>query len=149
MPPNRPVPLPRSAYPHLKRMSTRWRDNDVYGHMNNVVYYEYFDTVVNGWLLEEGHLDFENGGVIGLVVSTACDYFASIAFPDEITAGLRVSRIGGSSVTYEIGLFRGDEGEAAAQGRFTHVYVEREGRRPTPLPEDLRASLETLLAPTG
>ncbi|MEL6978400.1 MAG: thioesterase family protein [Pseudomonadota bacterium] len=140
----KPEPEPRSAYPHLQRLTTRWRDNDVYGHMNNVVYYEYFDTVVNAWLIERGLLEIETSPVIGLVVETACSYFAPLGFPDDVTAGLRVARIGGSSVTYEIGLFRGAAPEAAAQGRFTHVYVDRATRRPTPLAEPMRAALGAL-----
>lgn len=140
----RPEPDPRRRYPYLREMTTRWRDNDVYGHVNNVVYYEYFDSAVNGWLLENGLLDFEDCPVIGLVVETQCAYFSPIAFPDRITAGLRVARLGRSSVTYEIGLFRNDGDVAAAQGKFVHVYVDRETRRPTPLPEAHRTAMGAL-----
>lgn len=141
----RPQPEPRAAYPHLEVMTTRLRDNDVYGHMNNVVYYEYFDTVVNGWLIAQGLLDMQKSPVIGLVVETHCSYFAPLGYPEKLVAGLRVARIGGSSVTYGIGLFAEQGEAAAAQGGFTHVYVDRESRRPVPLPEPMRAALETLL----
>jgi acyl-CoA thioester hydrolase len=134
----------RSAFPHLREMTTRWRDNDVYGHMNNVVYYEYFDTVVNQWLLESGALEIPHGPVVGLVVRTECDYAASLGFPDRIVAGLRAARVGRTSVTYGIGLFRNAEDVAAASGLFTHVYVDAETRRPVPLPEPLRRALEAL-----
>lgn len=141
----RPTPSMRTAYAHLRACTTRWLDNDVYGHVNNVVYYSFFDTVVNQYLIEAGLLDPLEGTVIGLVVETQCRYFASISFPDRVLAGLRVARIGTSSVRYEIGLFRNDEGEAAADGHFVHVYVDRESRRPVPLPEPWRAMLSTLV----
>lgn len=140
----RPRPEPKSAYPARRTMTTRWRDNDVYGHLNNVVYYEYFDTAVNGWLIERGLLEIETSPVIGLVVETSCAYFEPISFPDSIDAGLRVARIGRSSVRYEIGLFRGDAASAAAQGWFVHVYVDRQTRRPAPLPQALREALDAL-----
>jgi len=116
-------------------------DNDVYGHVNNVVYYSYFDTVVNQYLVEQGVLDIEASPVIGLVVETGCRYFAPIAFPDLIHAGLRVARLGNSSVRYEIGIFRNEQDTACAQGHFVHVYVDRTSRRPAPLPQPLRAAL--------
>lgn len=122
-------------------MTTRWRDNDIYGHINNVVYYEYFDSAVNGWLIDQGLLDLEKGPVLGLVVDTACSYFAPIAFPDRIDAGVGVARIGTTSVTYSIGLFRNQDNLASAQGRFTHAYVDRETRRPVPLPPEWREAL--------
>jgi acyl-CoA thioester hydrolase len=122
-------------------------DNDIYGHVNNVVYYAYFDTVVNRYLIETGALDIHRGGVIGLVVETGCQYFAPLAFPDTVEAGLRVVRIGRSSVRYEVGLFKAGAHEAAAQGHFVHVYVDRTSRRPVALAQDLRASLEALLVP--
>ena len=125
-------------------MPTRWMDNDVYGHVNNVVYYSYFDTVVNEYLIAQGVLDIEAGPVIGLVVETGCKYFSSIAFPDEITAGLKVARLGKSSVRYQIALFRRDGQEAVAQGHFVHVYVDRATRRPVTLPAPLRAALERI-----
>jgi acyl-CoA thioester hydrolase len=119
-------------------------DNDVYGHVNNVVYYSFFDTVVNGWLVERGLLDIERSPVIGLVVETTCSYFAPLAFPQAVTGGLRAERIGTSSVTYGIGIFADGAETAAAAGRFVHVYVDRERRRPAPLPDDLRAALEEI-----
>jgi acyl-CoA thioester hydrolase len=145
---SKPTPDPRTAYGHFRAISTRWMDNDVYGHVNNVVYYSYFDTVVNHYLMEEGVLDVERGAVIGLVVETHCNYFSSITFPDTVHAGLRVARLGSSSVRYEIGLFRNDEPRASAQGHFVHVYVDRFSRRPTTLPDDLRATLQALV-PAG
>jgi acyl-CoA thioester hydrolase len=140
------TPDTRDAYRHYQKIPTRWMDNDVYGHVNNVVYYSYFDTVVNQYLIEQGVLDIGKSAVIGLVVETQCEYFASIAFPDVVHAGLRVAKLGNSSVRYEIGLFRNEERSAAAQGHFVHVYVDRTSRRSTPLPADFRAALEKLLA---
>ncbi len=119
-------------------------DNDVYGHVNNVVYYSYFDTVVNDYLIARGVLDFERGETIGLVVETQCNYYASLSFPQRVEAGLRVARLGSSSVRYEIGLFAEGEAAPAAQGHFVHVYVGRESRRPVPLPDALRAALAPL-----
>lgn len=136
---------PLGDYPHQMPIVTRWMDNDVYGHVNNVVYYSYFDTVVNTYLIHQGALDIAAGAVIGLVVETGCRYFAPITFPDVVVAGLRVARIGNSSVRYEVGLFRNDERTPAAQGHFTHVYVDRQTRRPVALPAALRAALEPLL----
>ena len=136
----------RAAYRAFRAITTRWADNDVYGHVNNVVYYAFFDTAVNQHLIEAGVLDPVASPVIGLVVETGCRYRAPIAFPDRVTAGLRVARLGTSSVRYEVGLFRGDEDEAAAAGHFVHVYVERATTRPTPLPDALRRALEPLLA---
>jgi len=131
-------------YVHFLDIPTRWSDNDVYGHINNAVYYLYFDTVVNEYLIQKGLLDIETSDIIGLVVKTNCDYFAPASFPDIIKAGLRVSHIGNSSVTYEIGLFRNEEEEACAQGQFTHVYVDKRFRRPVELSDAMRAALETL-----
>ncbi|OYD78009.1 UNVERIFIED_ORG: (3S)-malyl-CoA thioesterase [Burkholderia sp. CF145] len=146
---NKPAPAPRTAYPHFLSIATRWMDNDVYGHVNNVVYYSYFDTVVNEYLIRSGVLDIEHGTTIGLVVETQCNYFAPIVFPDRIDAGLRVVRLGTSSVRYEVGLFREGDAEPAAQGHFVHVYVDRETRRPVVLPDRLRAALEPLLVVEG
>jgi acyl-CoA thioester hydrolase len=140
----KPAPEPRTAYRHFQRIPTRWMDNDVYGHVNNVQYYSYFDTVVNQYLIEQGVLDIERSEVIGLVVETGCQYFSSIAFPDVVTAGLRVARLGNSSVRYEVGIFRNDEADAAAKGHFIHVYVDRASRRPSALPAPLRAALERI-----
>jgi acyl-CoA thioester hydrolase len=140
----KPVADNRSAYRHFQAIPTRWMDNDVYGHVNNVVYYSYFDTVVNQYLIEQGVLDFERSQVIGLVVETQCRYFAPIAFPDIVHAGVRVAKLGNSSVRYEIGLFRNGDDAAAAQGHFVHVYVDRASRRPAALPAPMRAALEKL-----
>jgi acyl-CoA thioester hydrolase len=142
---SRPTPDPRTAYRHVRAISTRWMDNDVYGHINNVVYYSYFDTVVNQYLLEQGVLDVERGAVIGLVVETQCNYFSPMAFPDVVHAGLRVATLGSSSVRYEVGLFRNDDARASAQGHFVHVYVDRITRRPVVLPPELRAVLDALI----
>lgn len=140
----RPVPSERSAYRAFRTITTRWMDNDIYGHMNNVVHYSLFDTAVNGWLIENKVLDMHGGDQIGLVVETGCRYFGELAFPDIVTAGLRVAQIGSSSVRYEVGLFRNEEDVAAAEGFFIHVYVDRQTRRPKPLNAALRAALETL-----
>ncbi|AQV94016.1 thioesterase [Cupriavidus necator] len=142
----KPIALPRHAYPHFLSISTRWIDNDVYGHVNNVVYYSYFDTVVNEYLLRTGVLDLEQSSVIGLVVESQCSYFAPIAFPDRVDAGMRVASLGRSSVCYEIGLFREEDTQPAAQGHFVHVYVNRISRRPVMLPHTLRAALGPLSA---
>jgi acyl-CoA thioester hydrolase len=141
----RPRPQPRDAYRHFSSISTRWMDSDAYGHVNNVVYYSYFDTVVNRYLIEAGVLDVERGEVIGLVVETHCNYFAPLSFPQVVDAGLRVARIGGSSVRYEIGLFGGGAPLSAACGHFVHVYVDRATRRPAPLPAPLIETLRGLL----
>ena len=138
-------PLARTAFVHHTTIDTRWMDNDAYGHVNNVVYYSFFDTAVNRWLIERGLLDVEHSPVIGLVVETGCRYFAPLTFPDRITAGLRVSRIGTSSVRYDIALFRNDDETASAAGHFTHVYVDRATRRPAPIPAATRDALATLL----
>lgn len=144
---NKPAPAARAAYPHFLSIPTRWMDNDVYGHVNNVVYYSYFDTVVNEYLIRAGVLDYDHGATIGLVIETQCNYFAPLAFPERIDAGLRVVRLGNSSVRYEVGLFREGASQPAAQGHFVHVYVDRATRRPVSLPEALRAALAPLLAP--
>jgi acyl-CoA thioester hydrolase len=141
------VPDILSAYPHTHKIGTRWMDNDVYGHVNNVVYYAWFDTVVNQWLIAQELLDFEHGSMIGLVVETQCSYFAPVAFPDVITAGLRVAHVGRSSVRYEVGLFANDTVHAAAQGHFIHVYVDRLTRKPVALPEKWRISLQSIAFP--
>ena len=138
---NKPAPALRAAYRHFLPITTRWMDNDVYGHVNNVVYYSYFDTVVNEYLIRAGVLNVEHGETIGLVVETQCNYFSPLVFPEQVEAGLRVARLGGSSVTYEVGLFRAGEAQPAAQGHFVHVYVDRATRRPVALPDALRAAL--------
>jgi len=145
---SKPAPPLRADYRHFQRIATRWMDNDVYGHVNNVVYYSYFDTVVNQYLIEHGVLDIERSPVIGLVVETHCEYCAPITFPDVVTAGLRVAKLGNSSVRYEIGVFRNDEDTAAAHGHFVHVYVDRASRRPAALPAPMRAAL-VRIATTG
>jgi acyl-CoA thioester hydrolase len=142
---DKPVPLPASAFVHFADITTRWIDNDVYGHVNNVVYYEFFDTVVNGYLIAQGALDIGKGQVIGLVVETQCNYFQPIAFPDKARAGIRVTRLGTSSVRYDVGIFRNDETTAAAQGHFVHVYVDRASNKPVPLPDALKHALKPLV----
>lgn len=137
-------PNNRDFYKVFRIVTTRWMDNDVYGHVNNVVYYSWFDTAVNAHLIEQGALDIHQGETIGLVIETQCNYFASLAFPQNIEAGIRVARLGNSSVRYEVGLFAEGEELAAAQGHFVHVYVDRQTRRPVPLPEKIRTVLETL-----
>lgn len=139
----------RAAFPHFMPLATRWMDNDVYGHVNNVQYYSYFDTAVNHYLISSGWLDIHHGAVVGLVVETRCTYHASIAFPDELDIGLRVERLGNSSVRYGIGIFRKGDTEAAAEGYFVHVYVSRENNSPVKVPADLRKVLEPLLTSEG
>lgn len=134
----------RHDYPRFRQITTRWMDNDVYGHVNNVIYYSFFDTAVNATLIDEGLLDPQTSPVIGLVVETGCSYAAALSFPENVDAGIRVAHIGNSSVRYEVGLFKADEDQAAAQGFFVHVYVDARTRRPAPLPDKLRAFLETL-----
>lgn len=142
---SKPTPKQRDAYRHFQSIPTRWMDNDVYGHVNNVVYYSYFDTVVNQYLIQQGALDIGKSQVIGFVVETGCQFLAPITFPDVVTAGLRVAKMGNSSVRYEIGIFRNAEAVASAQGFFIHVYVDRGTRRPAPLPAALRAAVEQIL----
>jgi acyl-CoA thioester hydrolase len=143
----RSEPELRSAYRVMRPISTRWSDNDVYGHVNNVVYYSWFDTAVNGYLIDCGVLDIHAGDLIGLVVQTQCHYFAPLSYPQSVLAGLRVGRVGTSSVRYEVALFA-DDGRAqepcAARGHFVHVYVDRHSRRPRPLSPAFIAALETL-----
>ena len=142
--PAKPTPDPRTRYKVFRTISTRWMDNDAYGHVNNVVYYSWFDTTVNAHLIEQGVLDVLQSDTIGLVVETQCNYFAPLAFPQPVEAGLRVARLGGSSVRYEVGLFAEGSDSAAAQGHFVHVYVDRETRRPVAVPAALRKVLEAL-----
>jgi acyl-CoA thioester hydrolase len=143
--PTRARAQPRPGYRHFSRIATRWMDNDVYGHVNNVVFYSFFDTAVNRYLIEAGALDIHRGSVIGLVVETQCNYFAPLEFPQVVEAGLRVARVGGSSVRYEVGLFAEDQPLSAAAGHFVHVYVDRATRRPAPLPQALVAALRLLM----
>lgn len=136
---------PRGDYRHFQPITTRWHDNDIYGHVNNVVYYSYFDSAVNTYLIESGGLDIHAGEVVGFVVSSSCDYFASITFPERIEVGLRVGKLGNSSVQYELAIFKQGEEQACAAGRFVHVFVDRESNRPVGIPESLRAALARLL----
>lgn len=144
---SRPAPESRQAYPVFRDITTRWMDNDIYGHVNNVTYYSYFDTAVNRYLIEAGVLDIHAGDVIGLVIETHCNYFAPLAFPRNVEAGIRVAHIGKSSVRYEIGLFEEGEPQSAASGHFVHVYVDRATRRPTELPETFVRALQALQLP--
>lgn len=139
------VPGSRSSYKVFRTIGTRWSDNDTYGHMNNVVHYSLFDTAVNTFLIENGVLEMRGGPEVFLVVETGCRYHAEMTFPDQVTAGIRVARLGSSSVRYEIGLFRNDEDVAAAEGFFIHVNVDRLSRRPVPFGDKARALLEPLL----
>ncbi len=133
--------LTREAYKYFVPIQTRWMDNDIYGHINNVVYYSYFDTVVNGYLIKEKVLDIHGGDQIGLVVETKCNYFLPLAFPDVIDAGLRITKIGTSSVRYEVGLFKQGSDDAAAEGYFIHVYVDKESRKPKQVSDNFRQAL--------
>ncbi|TDH37907.1 acyl-CoA thioesterase [Pseudohoeflea suaedae] len=142
---DRTPPSSRADYTLFRPLQTRWADNDIYGHMNNVTHYALFDTAINGWLIEEGLLDPGNGNPIGLAVETGCRYHAETAFPDRITAGIGTERLGTSSVVYAVGLFRNDEEKALADGRFVHVYVDRHSRRPVALPPEWRDKLGELV----
>ncbi len=134
----------RAQYRHFLPIQTRWSDNDAYGHVNNVVYYSWFDTVVNEYLIASGALDIQASAIVGLVVETHCNYFSELAFPQRLDAGMRVAHAGRSSVRYELALFGADADTASAQGHFVHVYVDRASRRPVPLPPALRAAVERL-----
>ena len=136
----------RGAYRVWREITTRWADNDAYGHVNNTVYYGWFDTAVNAWLIEAGLLDIAAGDPIGLVVETGCRYARPLSYPEPVEVGLAVERLGRSSVRYRLGVFAKGAGEAAAEGHFVHVYVGRESRRPVELPEDWRAKLEGLVS---
>lgn len=141
----RPAIGKRAEYKHFRIIPTRWMDNDVYGHVNNVTYYSYFDTLLNRYLIDEGGLDFMNGSVIGIAVETLCRFHKSFAYPENIDAGLRIGKLGTSSVRYEIGLFGEGESEARAEGHFVHVFVDRVTQRPVPIPAGIRAALERIL----
>ena len=136
----------RADYRHFRTIPTRWMDNDIYGHVNNVNYYSYFDTAVNQYLIERGVLDIHNGDVVGFVVETSCNYFRPLAFPDAVAAGIRVARIGNSSIRYEVGLFRNDDQKIAAAGHFVHVYVDRRSGQSVPVPAATRAALVAIQA---
>ena len=140
----KPAAGTRADYRHFREIPTRWMDNDLYGHVNNVVYYSYFDTVINEHLIRDGGLDIHDGRVVGYCVESQCRYLAPLAFPETIDAGLRVGHLGKSSVRYEIALFRQGDAAPAAVGHFVHVFVEREANRPVPIPDKLRACLERL-----
>ena len=142
----RPEPGKRSEYVEFMPIQTRWMDNDVYGHVNNVVYYSYFDTVVNLYLIDPGGLDFHNAPVVGIMAETMCRYYRSIAYPEAIDAGLRVGRLGTSSVRYEIGLFGVEDEQARAEGHLVHVFVDRATNTPVPIPAGIRAALQRLVA---
>ncbi|WP_339766061.1 thioesterase family protein [uncultured Pseudosulfitobacter sp.] len=142
---SRPKPGTRADYTAFSVITTRWLDNDMYGHMNNAMHYQLFDTAVNGHLIEQGVLDLKTSETVFLVVETGCVYHGELAFPDVIHAGIRVARLGGSSVHYEIGLFRNDDNTAAAEGRFVHVNVDRVTRRPVPIADGARAVLAALM----
>jgi acyl-CoA thioester hydrolase len=145
--PENPEPPRRGDFPHVTTVPTRWHDNDVYGHVNNVEFYAFFDTVINAWLIREGGLDIHRGDVIGLCAESHCAFTAALAFPDVVDAGLRVGHLGRSSVRYELALWRGGSGDPAATGWFVHVFVDRASRRPVgELPPRLRAALEKLRA---
>ncbi len=146
---HRPNPHLRGDYRAFHRIPTRWADNDLYGHVNNVVYYSWFDTAVNALLIERGALDIHGGAVIGFVIETHCNYFAPLAFPQTVEAGIRVAHAGRSSVRYEIGLFAEGAPEASAQGHFIHVYVDRATQRPVALPPALQAVVAELGVQAG
>jgi len=135
----------KDSYTYFLDIQTRWNDNDMYGHVNNAVYYMWFDTLVNNFLIENGLVDPQNPKIMGLVVDTGCRYFASLSYPETIVAGLRVGKIGNSSVRYEIGLFKQGENEPCAEGHFVHVYVDPETRKPKPISAEMRTLLETLV----
>ena len=135
----------RASYAHFLTIPTRWSDNDVYGHVNNATYYSYFDTLVNGWLIDRGLLELATSEVIGLVVETTCRFHRSLVFPERVEAGLRVAKIGNSSVRYEISLFAAGDQSPAATGHFVHVYVDRASRRPAAIPQKIRVELATLI----
>jgi len=141
----RTPPRSRQEYAAFRTIQTRWMDNDFYGHMNNAVHYSLFDTAVNGWLIEQGLLDLNGSGTVFLVVETGCKYFSEMAFPDVISAGIRLAHLGNSSLKYEVGLFRNDEETASAEGQFVHVHVDRKSHAPVPLSDGQRLKLKRLL----
>lgn len=140
----KPTRLSRADFRVFRPIPTRWHDNDVFGHVNNVVYYGWFDTVVNAWLIEQGLLDLARSEIVGLVVGTRCNYFESTAFPETVEGALAVETLGRSSVTYRIGIFRQGGELAAAQGLFTHVYVDRPSQRPVPIPDTARSAMTAI-----
>ena len=138
------IPSNRSEYNYFTKVSTRWNDNDIYGHMNNIIYYALFDTAVNKWLISNNLIDIKNGKNIGLIVQSGCDYFSSFSYPDDIDAGIRVTKIGTSSVRYEVGLFKETEQDASADGFFIHVYVDRKTNKPLPIDYNFNKALDTI-----
>jgi acyl-CoA thioester hydrolase len=142
---SKPAPPTRGDYKVFYPITTRWSDNDIYGHVNNVTYYSYFDTAANQYLIEEGGLDISDGSIVGYVVSSGCDYHAPITYPEAVEAGLRVDKLGNSSVQYGIAIFRAGEAQSAAHGHFVHVFVDRSANQAVPIPASLRAALEKLL----
>ena len=138
------VPSNRSEYNYFTKVSTRWNDNDIYGHMNNIIYYALFDTAVNKWLINNNLIDIKNGKNIGLIVQSGCDYFSSFSYPDDIDAGIRVTKIGTSSVRFEVGLFKETEQDASADGFFIHVYVDRKTNIPLPINYNFNKALDTI-----
>ena len=148
---NRPTdtaPDPRSAFAHVERHTTRWNDNDVYGHVNNVVHYMLFDAAVNAWLIREGGLDIHHGSAIGLCVESSCRYHAALEYPASVDVALRVGHLGRTSVAYELAVLSADADDAAADGRFVHVFVDRVTRRPVAIPQHLRIALQRLVVPS-
>jgi acyl-CoA thioester hydrolase len=143
---SRPVPSRRDAYRWFCPITTRWHDNDIYGHVNNVTYYSYFDTVANTYLIEQGGLNIHTGDTVGFVVNSGCNYFAPIAFPDKLDGGLRVNKLGKSSVEYGIAIFKAGEDTAVAEGHFVHVFVNKANNTPVTIPENIRAALAVLVA---
>ena len=141
---SRERPAPRSEFKVWRKFTTRWADNDAYGHVNNTVYYEWFDSAVNAWMVEQGMLDIANGDPIALVVETRCTYAASLEFPQAVEVGLAVAQLGRSSIRYRIGIFADGEESASAEGEFVHVVVDRAARRPAAIPADWRAKLEAI-----
>lgn len=137
----------RTDFPHFLEIPTRWMDNDAYQHVNNVVYYSFFDTAVNRFLIDKGVLDIHADKIVGLVVDTGCSYFSSISFPDTVHVGVRVAKLGNSSVRYELALYRNDEESPAAAGHFVHVYVDRESNRSVTIPDAVRSVLATIARP--
>jgi len=140
----RPLPTRREEFRVLRTITTRWMDNDHYGHVNNVVYYSYFDTAVNGYLIAASGVDIRELPAIGIVAETSCRFLKELSFPETVHAGLALEKLGNSSVVYRIGLFRNEESEPAALGRFVHVYVDSASRRPVPIPREIRAALTAL-----
>lgn len=142
-------PPTRADFPHILPIQTRWMDNDIYGHVNNVTYYSYFDTIVNCYLIDQGGLNIHDGQIVGFAVETTCRFFKPVAYPERLEAGLRVGKLGNSSVRYEIAIFKEGDVDAAALGHFVHVFVDRKTDKPTPVPVSIRAALELLVVPSS